>query len=314
MEQVTVLVVGAGPTGLTAAAALAARHVDVRIVDRASGPATTSRANILHARGVQVLERLGALGTLPDQAVEPRGMAMHVGGRRLSTMRFAPLEGESVQALFVSQASVEAELRRRAEELGVRVEWNRRVTALDQDGDGVTVSLADGTSVRAAYVVGCDGAHSTVRDLVGIPFPGVPVVEKFLLADVHARWDRDRSTSAGWFHRDGILLAIPMPDAAADGEARGDLWRLMADVSDVGEERLDERRILERFATLVPERTGGAAMEIRDAVWTSVFRIHRRLAADYRRERVLLAGDAAHIHSPIGGQGLNTGIGDAENL
>ncbi len=307
-----VLVVGAGPTGLTLACGLAAQGVAVRVVDRASGPASTSRANILHARGVEVLRRLGALGDLRERSLAPMGMRMHAGSRPISTIRFAPDDDEDVQALFVSQALIEQRLRARLDELGGSVKWGGTCTGVVQDTEGVTVEFADGTRARARWLVGCDGAHSTVREAAGIGFPGVPVVEQFLLADVHADWERDRSTSAGFFHPDGLLLAMPMHDHDS-GTDNGDLWRLMADVPAL-DRRLDAEEIIARFAELVPVRAGDRDMRIRDAVWTSVFRIHRRLAADYRSGRVLLAGDAAHVHSPIGGQGMNTGIGDAENL
>ncbi|PSK98855.1 4,5-epoxidase [Murinocardiopsis flavida] len=314
-EPNNVLVVGAGPTGLALACALAAQHVPVRVVDRADGPSATSRANILHARGVEVLDRLGALGDLPEQALAPQGIAMHAQGRRLTTMRFAPMAEDSSQALFISQAQVEGELRRRLAELGTEVEWGIRITGVEQDADGVTVHTAEGPPLRADRVVGCDGAHSAVRQAAGIDFPGVSVVERFLLADVHATWDRDRSMSSGWFHRDGLVLAMPMRTKDEERNGSGDLWRLMADLppSETGE-RLGEQQILDRFAELIPVRSGEAGPKVSDPVWTSVFRVHRRLAADYRCGRVLLAGDAAHIHSPIGGQGMNTGIGDAENL
>jgi len=303
----TVLVAGAGPTGLTLACGLAVAGVAVRVVDRATEPAQASRANILHARGVEVLDRVGALGDLRERALEPMGMRMHAGGRELATMRFLPDQDEATQALFVSQAAIEARLRERLAELGVDVEWGTTVVDAQQDTDGVTVRLAGGATARVGWLVGCDGAHSRVRELAEIPFPGVPVVERFLLADVHADWDRDRSTSAGWFHRDGMVLAMPMRDAA------GNLWRLMANVSPSGA-HLTPDEIVARLAEVLAERAGETGIGIRDAVWTSVFSIQRRVAADYRRGRLLLAGDAAHVHSPIGGQGMNTGIGDAENL
>ncbi|WP_433277146.1 FAD-dependent monooxygenase [Pseudonocardia xinjiangensis] len=309
-SELDVLVVGAGPTGLTLACALAAEGVTVRVVDRATGPAPTSRANILHARGVEVLGRVGALAGLRKRARAPIGMTMHVRGRPIATMRFVPDPLGSVQALFVSQADVEAELRRRLTELGVEIEWGTAVTALEQDAAGVTAVLDTGTTVRAQWLVGCDGARSTVRDRAGIAFPGVAVVEQFLLADVRADWARDPSASAGWFHPDGLLLTIPMPDT--DGQ--GVLWRLMADVPATVDRRLDGAQIVEHLVRILQDRAGETDVRIREVVWTSVFRIHRRLAADYRRGRILLAGDAAHIHSPIGGQGMNTGIGDAENL
>ncbi|MDX3006553.1 FAD-dependent monooxygenase [Kribbella solani] len=309
MEHVDVLIVGAGPTGLALAAGLVAHGVEVAIVDRAEGPASTSRANILHARGVEVLERLDAVGDLRDHSLAPVGMRMHVRSRPIATMRFAPDDRESVQALFVSQARIEEQLRARLVELGGRVAWSSTVAGVAHDTGGATVTFADGARMRAGWLVGCDGAHSTVREAAGIDFAGVPVVEQFLLADVRADWDRDRTASAGFFHRDGLLLAIPMRDA----DGKDDLWRLMADVP-IADRRLDDADIVTRFDKLLPERAGEKGVRIRDAVWTSVFRIHRRLAADYRSGRILLAGDSAHIHSPIGGQGMNTGIGDAENL
>ncbi|MEU4341854.1 FAD-dependent monooxygenase [Nocardia sp. NPDC023852] len=309
MDRVDVLVVGAGPSGLVSACGLAAHGVAVRVVDRASGPASTSRANILHARGVEVLQRLGAMGDLRERSLAPVGMRMYVRSRPIATMRFAPDDRESVQALFVSQARIEEQLRRRLTELGTDIEWDTMVTAATQDAAGVTVEFADGTRLRAKWLVGCDGAHSVVRGAAGIEFPGVSVMEQFLLADAHVAWDRDRSASAGFYHRDGLLLAIPMRDAD-DG---GDLWRLMADVPAV-DGQLSTADIVARFEELLPIRAGATGVRIREAIWTSAFRIHRRLASDYRAGRVLLAGDAAHIHSPIGGQGMNTGIGDAENL
>ncbi|SDK50966.1 4,5-epoxidase [Glycomyces sambucus] len=302
-----VLIAGAGPSGLVMGCALAARGVKVRVVDRADRPATTSRANILHARGVEVLTRLGALGDLPERALSPVGMTMYARGRELATMRFAPDASESVQALFISQADIETQLRQRLEASGGRVEYGREVVGGAQDRGGVTVAFADGDTLRAGWLVGCDGARSAVREQAGIAFPGVPVVERFLLADVRADWDRSREGSVGWFHTDGMVLAIPMRGTGED-----DLWRVMADVPDTSG-RLTPDQILDQVRAVLRERTGEAP-GIREAVWTSVFRVQRRLAADYRSGRLLLAGDAAHAHSPIGGQGMNTGIGDAENL
>ncbi|WP_051325276.1 FAD-dependent monooxygenase [Glycomyces tenuis] len=307
MDGARVLVAGAGPSGLTLACGLAAQGIPVTVVDGAEGPSPTSRANILHARGVEVLTRTGAIGDLVERSLEPIGITMHAGAKPLVTMQFSEDDKEHFQALFISQALIEEELRRRLGELGVAVEWGRRVLGADQGGDGVTVAFEGGRSERFDWVVGCDGARSAVREAAGIAFPGVEVVEQFLLADVHADWDRERNRSAGWFHDDGLFLTIPMRDK------EDDLWRLMASV-EKSDRRLEPEDIVAAFEKLVPERSGDHGLRIKSAVWTSVFRVQRRLADDYRRGRILLAGDAAHIHSPIGGQGMNTGIGDAENL
>ncbi len=318
MSDPDVLVVGAGPAGLTAACALLQHGVSVRVVDRADAPAVSSRANILHARGVEVLHRLGALGDLPDRAVSAIKMTVHLNGKPIVTVRFGEIEGAQLSAMLVSQAEIEAELRRRLLELGGEVEWGTPLMDASQDGAAVNAVVGTGEKVRVGWLVGCDGAHSAARRLAGIGFPGVSVADEWLLADVHADWEGyDRTGSSGWYHADGLFFAMPMREAGGPPGRPGntdDVWRLMADVRLAADEALTEQQILDRLRQLLTERTGLTSVRIRDAKWTSVFKIHRRLADTYRSGRILLAGDAAHIHSPFGGQGMNTGIGDAENL
>ncbi|MQA79686.1 MAG: NAD(P)-binding protein [Streptosporangiales bacterium] len=313
MPEILVLVVGAGPVGLTLACGLAQQGVAVRVVDKAAGPATTSRANILHGRGVEVLDRVGALGDLPQRAASGFTMRPVMGGR-VFTIRFGDVDGTPVRALYISQAEVESELRRRLAELGTAVEWGVELTDARPDAAGVDAVLASGESVRARWLVGCDGGDSAVRALAGFEFPGAAISEKFLLADLHVEdWDFDRDGGVGWYHEDGMLVAMPMPepDGARD---RGDLWRFMAYLPEGTRERLTDAQVVDSFRRIVPRRSGVSGVRVRDAAWTSVFRIQRRLVDDYRRGRVLLAGDAAHLHSPFGGQGMLTGVGDAENL
>lgn len=306
-----VLVVGAGPAGLALACSLRLHGVPVRVVDKAPGPATTSRANILHARGVEVLDRIGALGDLPERSLTALTITQYLDGRPAITVRFGDLGlGTARPALYASQADIEARLRQRLSDLGVEVAWGTALTAVTPHDDGVTCDFSDGATVSCRWLAGCDGAHSTVRKAAGIGFPGIRVTERFLLADVHADWPVDRDGGHGWPHADGPVFAIPMRDVGRDD----DLWRVMAyDPSGDTEER-DERWILDRLRHIVTERTGRTDIRIKNAVWTSDFRVHRRLADAYRNGRVFLVGDAAHIHSPLGGQGMVTGMGDAENL
>lgn len=299
-----VIVVGAGPTGLAAACALRAAGVAVRVLDAAAGPAVTSRALGLQPRGVEVLDRLGALADLPERALPILRAAVNVDGRQIARLELGqPTRLRGPRALIISQADIEGALRDRHTELGGSVEWARSVTGLDADPDGVTVHLGDGSEHRAGWVIGADGAHSAIRKGAGIGFPGAPIEERFLLADVHADIDRPRDGAHTWLRGKALLAAFPLPGA--------DLWRLMAPApADPGAD-FGQTEIIEFLASRLASEAGGT---VHAPVWTSTFRIQRRLADTYRRGRVLLAGEAAHIHSPFGGQGMNTGIADAENL
>jgi 4,5-epoxidase len=309
MFDTDVVVVGAGPTGLALACGLRLHGVSVRLIDRAARPATTSRANFLHARGSEVLRRLGALGTLPDDSLRAMRITNFLGDRPVMTLEFGdPGMGTAAPPMVVSQAKVEGALRARLAELGVTPQWGVGLTGLHQDADSAAAELEDGSTLRARWLVGCDGASSTTRTLAGIGFPGVKLTERFLLADLHLDWDVDRSGTTGWVHPSGVLGAMPMPDEGG----RDDLWRLFA-YAPAFHRTPSDTAILERMAAIIPERSGRTA-RIKDAEWLSVFTVHRRLADTYRRGRVLIAGDACHVHAPFGGQGMLTGIGDAENL
>ncbi|MFI5763102.1 FAD-dependent monooxygenase [Streptomyces sp. NPDC051563] len=294
---------GAGPTGLAAACGLRLAGIAVRVLDRAPGPAATSRALGLQPRGAEVLDRLGALGDLPDRSVRIGQVLTHVDGKPLARLRVGePTKLVTRPGLLMSQADVEARLRARLQTLGVEVEWGSELLDASQEGAQVVLRLADGEA-RTDWLVGCDGAHSRVRKAAGISFPGVPLVERFFLADVTAGLPLPRDSVAVWLRGDRMFGAFPLP-----GE---DLWRLMAPAPagvGVGDEPLAVLR------DLLVQEAGIPSSAVRAAHWTSTFRIQRRLAATYRQDRILLAGDAAHIHSPFGGQGMNTGLGDAENL
>ncbi|WP_157181191.1 FAD-dependent monooxygenase [Actinopolymorpha alba] len=312
MDSTQVLVVGAGPTGLALACGLLLHGVPVRVVDRAPGPATTSRANFLHARGSEVLDRLGALGALPEESLRATQVTTYLGDRPIMKLKFGdPGHQTAAPPMVVSQAKVEAALRDRLAQLGGVPEWKTALVDVDQDADGITVSLSDGQVVRAGWVIGCDGTGSTTRKLAGIGFPGVKLSERFLLADLRLDWDLDRTGTSGWIHPSGMLGAMPMP---APASGRDDLWRLIAyDPGRGNGDKPSEQEILDRFRQILPERSG-KQVHICEAEWLSLFTIHRRLADRYRHGRIFLAGDAAHAHAPFGGQGMLTGVGDAENL
>jgi 4,5-epoxidase len=324
MDESNVLIVGAGPTGLTLACDLRSRGIAVQVIDKAACPATTSRALGLQPRGREILARLGALGDLPERAVQ--AYATNVRLRRRLLTKFIVRTERSQDAsgpLLISQAEIEGQLRRRLAELGGEVHWDHEITAAIQDNRGVEtrVRTSNGERViRTNWLVGCDGAHSAVRHLMRVDFEGRPFPETWILADVRlTEMDRGADEGTMWLHPDGMFGIVPLP---------GGLWRIFAELP--REDPLAKARnvaataqqgaspvaeaVLDRVRSLMRDRTGDAAMQISSCIWTSVFRFHRRIASSYRRQRLFLAGDAAHIHSALGGQGMNTGIGDAFNL
>jgi 2-polyprenyl-6-methoxyphenol hydroxylase-like FAD-dependent oxidoreductase len=302
--DVDVVVVGAGPTGLALACGLRAAGVAVRVLDKAPGPAVTSRALGLQPRGVEVLDRIGVAGDLRQLAVAVSRSILYVNGRELAQLPWAHPGAGIPGLLVISQADVEAALRSRLANLGGTVEWDCHVAGVDGFSDDVLVHLDAGAAIRAKWVVGADGAHSVVRKSAGIDFPGFAVSEGFLLADVDADLGGyARDAVQGWLRRSQPFVAFPLP-----GDQR---WRLMAPTLAGAPADAGPEEIVAQLGALLAEETGATIGSVH---WTSSFNIQRRLADTYRAGRMLLVGDAAHIHSPLGAQGLNTGIGDAENL
>jgi 4,5-epoxidase len=324
MDENYVLIVGAGPTGLTLACDLRSRGIAVQIIDKAPCPATTSRALGLQPRGREILARLGALGDLPKRAVQAYATNVRLRRRLLTKFQVQTERGQdALGPLLISQAEIEGQLRQRLAELGGEVRWGHEVVAAIQDSGGIEtrVQACNGErTIRADWLVGCDGAHSAVRRLMGVNFEGRPFPEAWILADIRmAEMDSGADEGTIWLHPDGMFGMVPLP---------GWVWRIFAELphddplAKAGNVAATALRstspvseaVLDRVRSLMRERTGDAAMQISSGIWTSVFRFHRRIASSYRQQRLFLAGDAAHIHSALGGQGMNTGIGDAFNL
>lgn len=224
-----VLIVGAGPTGLTLAGGLLANGVAARVVDKAVAPAGTSRALGLQPRGIEVVDRLGALNDLPERALQVERIVVHINGKQAASVRVGQRTALVTRpSLTISQAIVEAALRRRVTELDGQIEWGQEVAAAEQDSHGVTVRFADGDQRRVGWLVGCDGAHSRVRELAGVGFPGVPLAERFLLVDAHADLPLSRRTIYVWLDADTVFGAFPLPGQ--------DVWRLMVPTIDPGTE------------------------------------------------------------------------------
>ncbi len=296
-----VVIVGAGPTGLTLAAALAQRGVQVRVIDRLSAGDNTSRAAVVHARTLEVLEPLGVTPTLIARGVQARRFTIRDRDRVLVPIGFQHLPTRYPYTLMVSQAVTEQVLLDRFEQLGGRVQRPRTLVGLTQDESGATVTLDDGSRLRARYVVGCDGMHSAVRERTGIHFAGGSYGESFVLADVHLGGSVPSDEVRLYFSPAGMLVVAPLPDG---------VHRIVAPVEQAPEQP-DAAYLQQLLDARGPQ---AERAQVRDVLWGSRFRVHHRVADAYRAGRVFLAGDAAHVHSPAGGQGMNAGILDAMSL
>ncbi|MFJ6700871.1 FAD-dependent oxidoreductase [Streptomyces sp. NPDC091272] len=305
-----VLVVGAGPVGLTAAHELARRGVSVRLVDAALGPARTSRAVAVHPRTLETFDQMGVAGPVLAAGRHNKAFTMYSAGRRLVRLQadYAAMPTRFPYTVVIEQTRTEELLREACAALGVRPEWGVRLTGLDQDEDGVRAQLThpDGKleDFRTPWLVGCDGGHSTVRGQLGLPLLGESS-ETWQLADAPVAMDLPPDTIY-WAHADGhALMMVPY--------LREGYWRLLDTAPGPGAAAETPTEAAARFSAKLSAGLG-RTVRVGEPSWTSVFTFQQRMVPNMSEGRVFVAGDAAHVHSPASGQGMNTGIQEAYNL
>jgi 2-polyprenyl-6-methoxyphenol hydroxylase-like FAD-dependent oxidoreductase len=311
MSRVPVLVAGAGPIGLTMAAELTRRGIACRIVEKSPARTDLSKALVVWPRTLELLRQAGAAGAFLAAGRKITATRLYAGSRVLANIGFDQIETPYPFALFVPQSETERLLEEHLGRLGIAVERQIELTDFTPSADGVVASLrrADGQteSVAADYLIGCDGAHSIARHKLGFAFDGVSEQGIWVLGDVKLRNHPHPGELLLFWHGAGVLAIFPMNQ---------DRYRIIADG---GNDAATADRSEKSEATMAQiqallDRRGPGGIEAYDPVWLSFFRINERKVKNYRGGRVFLVGDAAHIHSPAGGQGMNTGMQDAFNL
>ncbi|MCI4065670.1 FAD-dependent oxidoreductase [Micromonospora sp. R77] len=322
-----VLIVGAGPTGLTTAVELARRGIDCRLVEkRATPPGQADKAIGVHCRTMEIWERQGIVRQAMDAGIWLTGNMVFVNGHETHRMSWE-LPELPYAHLGLPQYETERLLTDRLATLGVRPQRGAELVGFTQDDDGVTATLATAAgpeTVRARYLVGCDGAHSRVRELLGLTFSGGlgRFPQLFMLGDVDVDWDMPAGHLLRFMHEtdgrmDGMLVCVPLR-----GESRYRIATLAPprffaqtggqDAPPGFSEELAEPSLDDVQAAV--DRLAPPGTRVSNLRWSSVFRISHGIVDRYGEGRVFVAGDAAHLHPPAGGQGMNTGIQDAWNL
>jgi 2-polyprenyl-6-methoxyphenol hydroxylase-like FAD-dependent oxidoreductase len=304
---VDVLVVGAGPVGLTMAAALNQHGLTYRIIDKAAAPTDKSKALVVWSRSLELLDNLGLADTFVQNGLKAVGASIYGNGKRLAHITTAGVESPFGFPLMIPQNETERLLTEHLSQKGVAVERCVELASFEEKPNALACKLknADGREelLEVPWLIGCDGAHSAVRHGLAMSFTGHAEPNDWILADVHVEGPIAKDEISIFWHQKGILAYFPIT---------GDRCRMMADIGTAAATKPPDPTLAE--AQAVVDERGPGGLRLSNPIWLAGFRINERKVTDYRRGRVMLAGDAAHIHSPAGGQGMNTGMQDTFNL
>lgn len=304
-----VLIVGAGPSGLTMALELHRYGIPFRIIDKQIKPVPTSNALAVHPRTMEVWSDMGFISEALVLGTKLRGGHIYSGRKKLAQIDFSHLDTDYPFVLGLAQRVTEAMLIKQLKKHNIAVEMDVELTDFYQDDSGLKLTLrhsdGDEEEVQANWLIACDGGHSIIRERLKIPFEGRELEQHFVLADLVIQSDEISQDELSLFSsKQGLFAIIPFDKMYS---------RVLAEVSNDPELReaktVTDAQLKRLFAERCPFK-----LKFSEPVWTSGFWIHERMIPNYRHHRVLFVGDAAHVHSPAGGQGMNTGIQDAYNL
>ena len=301
-----ILIVGAGTTGLAMACELARHGAPVRIIDKQAGINPHCRACSVHARTLEIFHDFGIVEEILAQGHKILGMSQYANGERFMHSSGDEVESPYPFSINLEQCKTEAALERLLRSYNIEVERETELVAIVGRPEAVVATIRHGDSseeVETPWLIGCDGAHSRVRHLNHLHFPGKEDLHQYCLADVVIEGAPARDEIHAFMGDHGLLFFFPLPQGR---------WMFAADLP-TQHDAVKEQPSLDDVRAIASER-GPAGIRMSDPRWLAYFRINYRAARHYRHERIFLAGDAVHIHSPMGGQGMNTGIQDAYNL
>lgn len=308
MSDTHVLIVGAGPTGLAMAVSLAQYGISCRIIDKKTELTQTSNALAVHSRTAEVFADLGVIDQALQHGKKLRGFNLYANQEKLFHADFADIPSQFNYVLALPQSQTEKVLAEKLEEYNIQVEYDKTLTNVTQDSQKITATITAANNntetIDADYLIACDGGHSHIRQQLGINFTGEQLPQHFVMTDCDISSELSTDEMHAFLAKQGPVGLIPV------GKTN---YRLFFEVSQDEKLKDEKQPTFADFERLVDERLGGV-VTIRNPSWISAFWISAKHIERYQDNRIFFAGDAAHVHSPAGGQGMNTGIQDAYNL